>query len=77
MPVTIPEVPGIAVPMTMHLPFDGILVPPHPISATVDLHLLSIPIPITLTLGGTPFGGLVNELLNYVPGQLAAAITPK
>jgi hypothetical protein len=74
MPVSVGP---ISVPMTMHLPFDGILVPPHPISATVDLSLLGIPIPITLTLGGTPFSGIVSDLLNYVPEQLAAAITPK
>lgn len=73
MPVSVGPV---SVPMTMHLLFDGILVAPHAISATVDLNILGIPIPITLPLGGTPFGGLVNELLNYVPGQLAAAITP-
>ena len=74
MPVSVGPV---TVPMTMHLPFDGILVPPHPISATVDLSLLGIRLPITLTLGGTPFAGAVPELLNYLPEQLAAATTPK
>jgi hypothetical protein len=74
MPVT---VAGITVPITMHLPFDGILVAPQPITATVDLSLLGIPLPINLTLGGTPFAGLVPELLNNLPEQLALAITPK
>jgi hypothetical protein len=61
----------------MRLPFDGILVPPQPISATVHLSLLRIPLPVTLTVGGTPCEGAVPELLNYLPEQLAAAITPK
>jgi hypothetical protein len=74
MPVT---VAGATVPLTMHLPFDGILVPPQPITATVDLSVLGIPVPVDLTLGGTPFEGAVSELLNYMPEQLAAAITPK
>ncbi|BBZ52795.1 PE family protein [Mycobacterium heidelbergense] len=73
MPVS---VGGVTIPMTMHLPFDGILVAPQPLTATVDLSLLGIPVPVNLTLGGTPFEGIVPELLNYVPEQLAAAIRP-
>ncbi|OIN81545.1 PE family protein [Mycobacterium malmoense] len=73
MPVT---VAGVTIPITMHLPFDGILVPPHPITATVDLSLLGIPLPVNLTLGGTPFQGLLPELINYLPEQLATVITP-
>jgi hypothetical protein len=73
MPVT--EL-GVTIPITMHLPFDGILVTPHAITATVNLSLLGIPVPINLTLAGTPFAGAVSELLNYLPEQLAAAITP-
>jgi hypothetical protein len=30
----------------------------------------------TLTLGGTEFGGAVDELLNVVPQQVALAISP-
>lgn len=73
MPITFA---GVSVPVTMHLPFDGILVAPQPITATVDLTLLGFQFPITLTLGGTPFAGLLPELLVNVPQQLATAITP-
>ena len=64
-------------PIVVHLPFDGILVPQHPITATVDVTVAGIPTPPDLNLGGTPFGGAVDTLLNYLPEQLAAAITPK
>jgi hypothetical protein len=61
----------------VHLPFDGLLVPPQAVTATVDVTVAGVTIPINLTLGGTTFGGLVPTLVNYVPQQLAAAITPK
>ena len=77
MPVTVaPLGVPITVPITMHLPFDGILVPPQPITATVDVTVLGQPLPINLTLGGTPFAGLLPELLVNLPQQLASAITP-
>lgn len=71
-----PPFPGnFTVPITLHLPFDGILVPPHPVTATIDLSALGLP-PTLVTIFGTPFMGLVPLFVNYVPQQLAAAITP-
>lgn len=68
--------PGISLPVVMHLPFNGILVPPQQVTATVPLEILGVPLPINLTLGGTPFAGLANTLLVYTPRHLADAITP-
>lgn len=64
--------------ITLHLPFDGILVPPHHVTATVDTNSqIPIPgVPFDATILGTPFMGLAPLLLNYVPQQLALAITP-
>jgi PE family len=60
-----------------HVPFDGILVPPHPITATIDLPGYPAPgFPVTEVISGTPFSGIVPMLVNYVPQQLAAAIVP-
>lgn len=69
------------------IPLGGLLVQPmHPslvldapcvgsgavgIAACVPINLLS---PIHLTAGGTPIGGLVPFLVNFLPQQLAAAI---
>lgn len=39
------------------------------------LNMVNIP-PVTQTIGGTPIGGIVPALVNYLPQQLAAAITP-
>ncbi|GFG65736.1 PE family protein [Mycobacterium kubicae] len=66
----------------LHLPFDGLLVPPHPVTATV--HVPSFPVLGIPTLAtdfdvpifGTPFSGLIPLLVNYIPQQLAHAITP-
>lgn len=64
--------------ITVHLPFDGILVPPHHVTATVNTNSqIPIPgVPFDATILGTPFMGLAPLLLNYVPQQLALAITP-
>jgi hypothetical protein len=62
--------------IVLHLPFDGILVPPHPLTGTVAL---SDPIhtdPYPVTVFGTPFMGLVPLFANYIPQQIAAAIAP-
>ncbi len=63
------------VPVIIHLPFNGLLVPPHPIQATVPAELLGIGVPLTLTLGGTQFSGLLPQLINTVPRALADSIT--
>jgi hypothetical protein len=65
------------VPIVVHLPFDGLLVPPQSITATVDVTAGPVTVPININLGGTEFGGLVPALVNSVPEQLASAITPK
>lgn len=78
LPVTfdVPVLGPLNIPVVIHLPFQGLLVPPHPITATVPLEILGVDIPINLTLGGTQFGGLVPTLVNYTSRHLANAITP-
>jgi len=73
----LPGAPDPTIPIVAHLPFDGLLVPPQPVTATIDVTVAGVPIPINITLGGTPFGGLIPALVNTVPEDLAAAITPK
>ncbi|ORW92852.1 hypothetical protein AWB92_14405 [Mycobacterium sp. IEC1808] len=78
LPVAVSE-PGVGViilPATAHVPFDGLLTPPEPLSVTIPLNLLGISIPINQTLGGTEFGGLFPTLFNTIPEAIAAAITP-
>lgn len=65
--------------ITLHLPFDGILVPPHPGTATISFPGYPIPVPgfpKTVTIYGTPFSGMAPLLINYIPQQLAHAIAP-
>lgn len=78
--VTIP-VPLLPLPITIptiaHLPLTGLLVPPHPISATVPLsQALGIPgLPnLNVPLGGTEFGGIFPFLLNTLPQQIAQSM---
>jgi hypothetical protein len=77
-----PLLPPISIgpntPVVIHLPFDGILTPPQPITATLDVSALGYPVPfVDVTFGGTQFGGFLPELLNYIPQQIASAITPQ
>jgi len=65
----------VTIPIVAHLPFDGLLVPPHPLTATIPIELLGIDIPVNLTLGGTKFGGLFSLLTNNGFRILADAIT--
>jgi hypothetical protein len=76
--VTLPIIGPVSatVPIVLHLPFDGILVPPHPVTATIDLSGIVPNTQIPVTIFGTPFMGLVPLMVNYLPQQLAAAITP-
>jgi hypothetical protein len=76
--VTLPIIGPVSatVPIILHLPFDGILVPPHPVTATIDLSGILPNTQIPVTIFGTPFMGLVPLMVNYLPQQLAAAITP-
>ena len=78
---------GFTAPVVAHVPFDGILVPPHAMTATlsgVDLNLSNpilgdynfpINVPLSFPLGGTKFGGILPELINTMPQALAASIT--
>jgi hypothetical protein len=84
--VDIPAIPpllpaislGPSTPVVVHLPFDGILTPPQQIQVTVESATGPVTIPLVeLGFGGTQFGGLFPELLNYIPEQIAAAITPR
>jgi hypothetical protein len=75
--------PGITIigantPVVVHMPFCGILTAPQPISATLEGSVgIGGPVQVVdLTLGGTQFGGLIPELLNFMPRQIAAAIAP-
>ncbi|GAB3019906.1 PE family protein [Mycobacterium bourgelatii] len=78
LPVTIPVLPplinDINIPVVAHLPFNGLLVPPHPLTATIPLQILGNDIPINLTLGGTKFGGLFQLLVNTGFRTLADSI---
>jgi PE family len=75
------------IPAVIHVPFNGILVPPQPVTATLPLSLSTSsndPHLVTnyntqynLTFGGTEFGGAVYELLNDLPQQVALAISPR
>lgn len=77
VPTNLPfGLPPQNVTITLHLPADGILVPPHPVTATVDPHLPGIVNPFDVTVFGTPFMGLIPLLVNYTPQQLALAIKP-
>ncbi|KAA1246084.1 PE family protein [Mycobacterium simiae] len=83
MDLTIPVSTGLPSPLpttvsiVLHMPFDGILVPPHPVTATIDVPGFPLPgFPVDLTIGGTPFSGMVPLLVNYLPQELAKAITP-
>ncbi|OBA69052.1 hypothetical protein A5641_03640 [Mycobacterium sp. 1554424.7] len=73
-----PPLPPIAftAQIVLHIPFDGILVPPHPLTGTVALSSPFATDPFPVTIFGTPFMGLVPLFVNYIPEQLAAAITP-
>ncbi|OBJ54459.1 hypothetical protein A9W95_16845 [Mycobacterium sp. 1423905.2] len=85
--IVLPNNSGIGpstVSIDLHLPFDGLLVPPHPVTATVHVPgfpvpVLGIPVPATdldVPIFGTPFSGLIPLLVNYIPQQLAHAIAP-
>jgi hypothetical protein len=79
-----PLLPGITIvpantPIVVHMPFCGILTPPQQISATLDVSEgIDQPVQVVnLTLGGTQFGGLIPELVNFIPRQIASTISPK
>ena len=43
VPINLPNpLPSYTVPIILHLPFDGILVPPQPLTATVDFSAIPV-----------------------------------
>lgn len=65
--------------IVLHLPSDGLLVPPHPATATINVPPAVVDpagISLPVTIFGTPFSGLIPLLVNYTPQQLALAIRP-
>lgn len=65
----------VGIPTTLNLPFSGILVPPGTYSAVEDLTGLGLgPLFLNSTVTGTPLGGIVPGLLDFLPEQLAVAI---
>lgn len=82
LPVTVtvgvaPLLLPITIPTVAQLPMSGLLVDPHPITATVPLSQI-LPLPglpnLVITLGGTKFGGFLPFLVNSLPQDLAKAM---
>ena len=70
------SITAVGIPTTLNLPLDGILVPPGPYTALVDLSGLGLgPLYLDSTVTGTPLGGIIPGLLDFLPDQLAAAIS--
>jgi hypothetical protein len=67
-------VDGVTLPAVAHVPFDGLLTPPEPLTVTIPVGVAGITIPINATLGGTEFGGLFPTLLNAIPEAVAASM---
>ncbi|MBW0018933.1 MAG: hypothetical protein JO236_15505 [Mycobacterium sp.] len=65
LPLTID---ALGIPTTLNIPLSGILVPPGPYTATIPL------LETNATVTGTPLGGIVPGLLNFLPEHLAEAI---
>jgi hypothetical protein len=79
--VSVPVAPGVSVPFTLdataHLPFDGLLVPPQPLTATLPPITeagVQLAPEQTIAFGGTEFSGLLPFLINTMPDQVASAI---
>ena len=68
---------GAGTPIVIQLPFEGILTPAQPITATVDIPAGVFTIPLTPNLGDIQVAGAVPTLLNNLPEQIASAISPE
>lgn len=73
LPITIE---ALGAPTTLNLPLSGLLVPAAPYTAVVDAaELLGVPgLTFNSTVTGTPIGGLIPGLLDFLPQSLAAAL---
>lgn len=71
LPLELPLSATAGVPVTLDIPVGGILSPLRPLVANVVAPVIG---PVSVTLGGTPAGGIVPALLSYAPAQLAKAI---
>ncbi|MDP7720695.1 PE family protein [Mycobacterium sp. TY814] len=73
LPITIE---ALGAPTTLNLPLSGLLVPAAPYTALVDASgLLGVPgLTFNSTVTGTPIGGLIPGLLDFLPRSLAAAL---
>ncbi|WP_085101644.1 PE family protein [Mycobacterium paraense] len=74
--VSTPVLGTFVMPAVAHVPFDGLLTPPEPLTVTIPAGVAGITVPITSTLGGTEFGGLFPTLFNTIAEAIASAITP-
>ncbi|OSC38466.1 PE family protein [Mycobacterium decipiens] len=82
--VTIPLIPplppiviGANTPVLVRMPFVGILAPPQPITATIEVPGLGTPAPLDITVPGMQVAGVVPTLVNVIPAQVAEAISPE
>ncbi|REL81284.1 PE-PGRS family protein, partial [Mycobacterium tuberculosis] len=73
LPLALPTSATGGIPVTVEVPVGGILAPLQPFQATAVIPVIG---PVTVTLEGTPAGGIVPALVNYAPTQLAQAIAP-
>ncbi|OBI53379.1 PE family protein [Mycobacterium sp. E787] len=76
MTVSTPLLGSLTLPAVAHVPFDGLLTPPEPLTVTIPAGVAGITVPINATLGGTEFGGLFPTLMNTISEAIAGAITP-
>jgi hypothetical protein len=74
--VSTPLLGSLTLPATAHVPFDGLLTPPEPLTVTIPAGVAGITVPINATLGGTEFGGLFPTLFNTIAESIAASMTP-
>jgi PE family len=68
------DLSGIPVPTTLNVPLNGILVPAAPYGAVLDGSSLLPGLTFNSVVTGTPLGGILPGLLDFLPRSLAAAI---
>ena len=66
---------GTPFPTTLNIPLDGILVPAAPYGAVIDgSNLFGPGVFLNSTVTGTPLGGILPGLLDFLPRSIAAAL---